>query len=79
MKTLKAVTILLLALPIGLTAQTQKKVLVVYFSHSGNTMVIADYIKELSGDDIFRIEPVDDYPKEYHAVVDQAPKEIIYE
>ncbi len=58
-------------------AQTaSKKMLVVYFSHSGNTRIIAEQIKNATGADIFEIQPVKDYPKDYKAVVDQAKKEI---
>lgn len=53
-----------------------KKVLVVYFSHSGNTREIATQIKDAVGADIFEIVPTKPYPEEYQAVVDQAKKEI---
>ncbi len=56
--------------------QAQNKSLIVYFSHSNNTKVIAEYIHEFTDADIFRIEPVNKYPSEYQAVVDQAKKEI---
>lgn len=57
-------------------APGSKKILVAYFSHSGNTKVIAEYIKNATGADIFEIQPVKDYPKDYNTVVDQAKKEI---
>ena len=53
-----------------------KKILVVYFSHSGNTREIAKQIQKATGGDIFEIEPVNPYPKDYKTVVDQAKKEI---
>lgn len=56
--------------------KSSKKILVAFFSHSGNTRVIAEQIKALTGADIFEIKPVKDYPTEYNAVVDQAKKEI---
>lgn len=52
-----------------------KKILVAYFSHSGNTKAIADQIHENVGGDIFEIKPVDSYPTNYNEVVDQAKKE----
>lgn len=58
------------------SASTAKKILVVYFSHSGNTRVIANQIKELTGGDIFEIQPVKAYPSDYQTCVDQAKKEI---
>ncbi len=47
-----------------------------YFSHSGNTRVIADRIRECVGGDIFEIVPVDPYPRDYDEVVEQARKEL---
>jgi flavodoxin len=52
-----------------------KKVLVAYFSHTGNTEVIANKIHESVGGDIFKIVTVDPYPTNYMAVVNQAKKE----
>ncbi|HEX3032627.1 MAG TPA: flavodoxin [Bacillota bacterium] len=51
------------------------KVLVAFFSHSGNTKVIADSIKANVGGDIFEIKTVEAYPTDYNAVVDKAKKE----
>lgn len=56
--------------------QTSGKALIVYYSYSGNTRVIAQQIRQATGGDIFEIQPVNDYPKEYKAVVDQAKKEV---
>lgn len=53
-----------------------KKVLVVYYSLSGNTQTIANQIKDLTNADIFRIETVTPYPDEYRATTEQAKKEI---
>ena len=64
---------------VGLEAQPsaeKKKVLVVYFSHSGNTKEVANQIKEATGADVFEIVPEKAYPTNYQAVVDQAKKEI---
>lgn len=57
------------------TPTSNKKTLVAYFSHSGNTQVIANEIQEAVGGDIFQIKTVDPYPTDYNAVVDQAKKE----
>ena len=59
-----------------LYVQSSKKTLVAFFSHSGNTRVIAEQIKDITGGEIFEIKPVKDYPSAYQAVVDQAKKEI---
>ena len=53
----------------------EKNILVVYFSHSGNTRVIANQIHEKVGGDIFEIVTVNPYPMDYDAVVDQAKQE----
>lgn len=55
---------------------TEKKILVVYFSHSGNTRQIANQIHERVGGDAFEIVTVDPYPADYDAVVAQAKKEL---
>lgn len=53
-----------------------KKVLVAYYSLSGNTKAIAQQIQDITRGDIFEIEPVTPYPNDYHATTDQAQKEI---
>lgn len=62
----------------GVQAQNgaPKKVLTAYYSHSGNTRTVARQIQQLAGGDLFEIEPVEAYPEEYRAVVEQAKKEI---
>ena len=46
-----------------------KKILIAYFSHSGNTQEIANRINEFVGGDVFRIEPVENYPSNYQEVL----------
>jgi flavodoxin len=55
---------------------TTKNILVVYFSHSGNTREIAKQIQQSVGGDIFEIVPVDPYPADYQDCVDQARREL---
>ncbi len=45
---------------------TDKKILVAYFSWSGNTKSVAEKIHAKVGGDIFRIEPVTPYPDDYN-------------
>lgn len=52
-----------------------KKVLVTYFTHSGNTQTIAEKISEQLNGDLFEVKTVDIYPVKYNLVVDQAKKE----
>ena len=67
-------------------AMKNKKVLVAYFSRTGenynvgkiskgNTHIIAEMIAEETGGKLFQIEPVNPYPDEYNACVDIAKTE----
>lgn len=79
MKTKISIILFILSLMnIGMYAQSKsgKKILVAYFSRSGNTEEIAKQIKEATGADIFEIVPVKAYPPAYNDVVEQAKKEI---
>ena len=63
--------------------------LVIYFSRSGenyfggelkniekgNTEVIAEYIQEFDGADLFKVEPAVEYPADYMQCIDVAKKE----
>jgi flavodoxin len=53
-----------------------KKILVAYFSHSGNTRELAKQIQALTGGDLFEIVPEKAYPAEYNAVLEQAKEEL---
>jgi flavodoxin len=53
-----------------------KKILVVYFSHTGNTREIANQIHKQVGGDIFEIQSVDPYPADYDTCVQQAKEEL---
>jgi len=56
--------------------KVKKAILVAYFSHSGNTRVVADQIHQSVGGDIFEIESIGTYPRNYDEVVAQARKEL---
>ena len=63
-----------------------KKSLIIYFSRAdenyfggelryidkGNTEVIAEYIKEFTGADIFKVEPLNPYSKDYMTCIEEA-------
>lgn len=51
------------------------KVLIAYFSWSGNTREIAKQIQEKTGADIFEIAPVTPYSSDYSRCLDQAQKD----
>ena len=53
-----------------------KKILVAYFSRSGNTREIANQIHKRVGGDIFEIVTVKPYPKVYRECTDLAKKEL---
>lgn len=53
-----------------------KKVLIAYFSRSGNTKKVADYIRKQIGGDIIRIQTKEAYPSDYDACTDQAQQEL---
>ena len=52
------------------------RILIAYYSHSGNTEEIANKIRELVGGDIFRIVPVEKYPRSYQEVLKVSKVEI---
>lgn len=52
------------------------KILIAYYSWSGNTKELANYIKKEVGGDLFEIVPEKSYPDLYQLVVEQAKKEI---
>lgn len=53
-----------------------KTILIAYFSHSGNTGVIANQIHQCAGGDLFRIATIDPYHADYDTVVEAARKEL---
>lgn len=52
------------------------KVLVVYYSVSGNTQAIAEQIARETGADTVTIEPAEEYPSAYKELTERAKKEI---
>ncbi|MEF3107644.1 flavodoxin [Raoultella sp. WB_B2P2-3] len=55
--------------------QGKSRILVAYFSRSGNTRVIAGIIHHSLQTDIFEIEPATPYPEDYFHTVEQAKAE----
>lgn len=56
-----------------------KKVLVVYFSHTGNTRTIAGYIHETVKSDLVEIKTVDTYTDDYDTLLAQIREEVASE
>jgi flavodoxin len=63
----------------GATEQQKRphdlRILVAYFSHSGNTRYLAEQVHARVGGDIVEIKPLKPYPRNYDSVVDQAKRE----
>lgn len=54
---------------------TSEKIAVIYYSRSGNTEQIADYISEKMNADVIRLETVETYPSNYDEMLDTAKEE----
>ena len=54
---------------------TNGKTLIAYYSYSGNTKSVAEKIQSITGADLFKIENVKEYPKNYTDVVNLAKQE----
>ena len=74
MKTKIITLIVLLLSAAGMYAQ-EHKILIAYFSWSGNTQHVAEYIAKETGGTLFRIEPVKPYPTEYTPCTEVAKAE----
>ena len=59
----------------SLQAETDGKVLIAYFSWSGNTRGIAQEIQSQTGADLFEITPVNPYSEDYNTVLMQAQED----
>ena len=53
-----------------------KKILVAYFSESGNTKSVAEKFQAKTGADIFEIKTVTPYPRDYNTLTEIAKKQI---
>ena len=61
--------------PTGTPRSAGSKILVAYFSRSGNTRVIAGTIQRALAADLFEIRPARPYPEDYEQTVEQARRE----
>ncbi len=64
-----------------------KKTLIIYFSRAdenyavgyiekGNTEIVAEYVQELTGADMFKVEPLVPYAKDYNTCIKEAKERI---
>ena len=53
-----------------------KKAVVVYFSYTGNTRLLAENIQQLTAADIFELQPLVSYSKDYKTVEQQGKQEV---
>ena len=64
-----------------------KKSLIIYFSRAdenysvgyidkGNTEIIADFVKEITGADVFKVEPLVPYAKDYETCIREAKERV---
>ena len=59
-----------------LQAQNQNnRILIVYYSKTGNTRTVAEFIHQAVGGDIFELKPARAYPSDYQATVTLARQE----
>ena len=52
------------------------KMLIIYYSLTGNTKSIAEQVRKKTGGDVFEIETVKTYPAEYSALTEEAKREL---
>ena len=56
-------------------AESSTKSLIVYFSHTGTTRGVSEYLHSVVGGDIVELEPVNPYPEGYSDALDPAKQE----
>ncbi len=56
-------------------ADSSRKILIAYFSHTGNTRTVAGMIHAAVGGDMFEIQAAEPYPSEHSATERRAGKE----
>lgn len=57
------------------TSTEKQNILIVYFSQTGNTEAVANFIHEEVGGDLVKLETVEEYPSDYDTLVDYAQEE----
>ena len=57
------------------TTDSERNILIAYFSHTGNTETIANFIQQEIGGDLFEITTVEPYPEDYDTLLGIAEEE----
>ena len=57
------------------TTEPERKMLIVYYSLTGNGKFVAEYIQSLTGADVFEIKPVEPYSVEFAVTLERAIRE----
>ncbi len=57
-------------------SENNTDILIAYFSRTGNTESVAEALADMTGGDLFEITPVEDYPTDYNACLEQAQREL---
>ena len=55
--------------------ERENKMLIVFYSHTGNAKFVSEQIQALTGADVFELAPVDPYPEEVAATIERASQE----
>ena len=55
--------------------EAENKMLIVFYSHTGNAKFVAEHIQALTGADVFELIPVDPYPEDVDATIVRAGEE----
>ena len=72
-----ALIFIFLGVHMELQAQNQeRKILIAYYSRTGNTRTVAEYIHQTVGGDLFEIKPARVYPADYRATTEVAREEL---
>lgn len=66
---------LLSPLPVFSAQASGSKILIVFFSRSGNTRALAGYIQQQTGGDLLELQTAHPYPETYKALTEQAKRE----
>ena len=74
---LLAIVVLGLVAIQALTAEREPetKMLIVFYSHTGNARFVAEYIQALTGSHVFELIPVEPYPEDVGATIERARQE----